>query len=184
MSNKIKIFGLICLAFPIIVLSTLSIIHYKAINAEASVKIKITGYDPRHILQGHYMRFRFDWNIQDSRNSYAYKKTELCINEDKSSRGYQSRIILQEKRYYNDCDYYIMNQSGSIKEFTDNYKYFIPQSHAPQLDKALRSGSKQFEVELSITKDGVARLKELYIDGLTVQEFAAANPQTLIQRKH
>ncbi len=65
---KNKLVALVLLV-PFIVLTgwTLYALHF--VRQSPEVVLPITGYDPRNILSGHYIRFQIDWQNADCRQA-------------------------------------------------------------------------------------------------------------------
>jgi uncharacterized membrane-anchored protein len=139
---------------------------YVAINSNTgeTVEFKITGYDPRDLLSGHYLTYTVDFGKLEAKtqNRSAY----LCL-DDKTvySKKPSSCALGFAGEYYGNKTFHQR----------DIDRFYIPEEYAPLLDKALRSGRHDAKIKVLITKSGRAYVKEMYFDGIAVREFAEKN---------
>ena len=146
--QKIKIIA--ALTFPILVLGLWVIfLTVKSITLP-EVTVRITGYDPRDLLSGHYIAYTIDW-----------AKTDCGQFENK---------ICPEKEFKN----------YAVRAFWGRqFRFYIPEQYAKQLDDMFRNGrgNHVFEVVYKY-RSGVKPLaKDLLIDGKPWQEVIKNNKE-------
>ena len=120
------------------------------------VKVRITGYDPRDILSGHYIAYRIDWEKTDC-NQFEYG---ICPKDDFCKTG----------------------KFANFFSWGAPCRFYVPEKYAEQLDKTFRNAtatgfvlngflhdkdSKQdvFEVVYSYQKGREPFAKQLLING-------------------
>lgn len=114
------------------------------------VKVRITGYDPRDILSGHYIAYTIDWEKTDC-NQF---KDRVCPKND----------------------FCKINKFKRIFYWGAPCRYYVPEKYAEQLDKTFRKattfslsddkGEKDiFEVVYSYQEGKEPFAKELLING-------------------
>ncbi|MDR1123563.1 MAG: GDYXXLXY domain-containing protein [Elusimicrobiota bacterium] len=137
---------------------------YVAVNSNTgeTVEFKITGYDPRDLLSGHYLTYTVDFGVLESRteNRRAY----LCLDDKTVYPQKPSSCALGLAG-----EYYKWNKAFNHRGID---RFYIPEEYAQRLDKALRSGKHDAKIKVLITKNGAAYVKEMYFDGIAVREFA------------
>lgn len=158
------------------------------VRAEVKVRlgvewlIGIEGYDPRDLLSGHFLRYRyaFNWDGADEcgdqgredasgwpswrppgrsaiRESAATASCCVCLTRrGEGLKEPSARLVSCEEAV--SCD-------GSLRaaDVTGPQKYFVPEDRAMELDRALRG--REAALVLSIRRDSAPAVKELYLDG-------------------
>ena len=138
------------LLLPIIAFAGL-VVRAELLRASGPVfHVAITGYDPRDLLQGHYLRYRLQWPGEGTcdnatcclclRTSDAPTKVE-CGVADAACDAQLSRQMIEQGR-----------------------EFFIQENAGPALEQAIRRG--QGAITLNVTPDGQVRVHELLIDGV------------------
>jgi uncharacterized membrane-anchored protein len=112
--------------------------------------VAIAGYDPRDLLQGHYLRYRLQWPADGAcdgatcclclQTSGVHTKVE-CSVADKTCDAQLSRQMVDQGR-----------------------EFFIQEDAGPALEQAIRRG--QGAMALNVTPNGQVRVHELFIDGV------------------
>jgi uncharacterized membrane-anchored protein len=167
---------LIKLALIIPVLGILTIVgksEYEIRNGN-EYRVEVTGFDPRDMLSGHYIDFRFKWDFDVEKSmkvSKSYKhydgvenEIELCVL--KKAEGL--KVYLINKSASDVCDDRLKGQfyKGETRELSFNLgieRFYIPEEHAKAIETAfLKSKS---EVVFRVNNQGHAVLVNLYIDG-------------------
>ncbi len=154
LNKKYVIFAYI---FPIFVLFAAMIYysHLKITGTEAV--FRITGYDPRDILSGHFVVYSVDYGVKD-----------LCAADD--GDGYI--VVSDDGNYFisvADYDQGVVNgnvvikgQCASGRFIAGVEKYFIPEDKSVEYDRKIRDSEAR--VVLSISSDGKAVVKKIIFD--------------------
>lgn len=135
--------------------------QYRASVGEV-YRVKIKGYDPRDLLRGHYLRYRFEFrerlldpSIDDLNHSHDY-----CFIREASEQFQIMRILTEEGG--------LCTSRMKSTELDKPQKYFIPEAHAKALEASLRH--QNAEVDLIINLDGHYSVGQLYLDGVPWEE--------------
>jgi uncharacterized membrane-anchored protein len=123
--------------------------------------VAIAGYDPRDLLQGHYLRYRLQWPADGACDgatcclclqvSGVHTKVE-CGTADAACDAQLSRQMVDQGR-----------------------EFFIQEDTGPALEQALRRG--QGAMALNVTPNGQIRVHELFIDGVPHRRWLRDNAQ-------
>ena len=123
--------------------------------------VAIAGYDPRDLLQGHYLRYRLQWPVDGAcdgatcclclRTSGGHTKVE-CGVADTACDAQLSRQTIEQGR-----------------------EFFIQEDAGPALEEAIRRG--QGTMALNVTPGGQVRVHELFIEGMPHRRWLRANTQ-------
>lgn len=136
MKKYILVFAF-CLSF-LILFSWMSSVALQARSAP-EVKLVITGYDPRDLLSGHYIRYQIDWDKSDC----TQFKQAQCPRQD--FRGSQ-RFYVSEA-YAPQLDD-LFRRSQFDPSITDVFEvvYAYPKNRAPIAKRLLINGQDWKEV--------------------------------------
>lgn len=136
----------------------LPIIAFAALVARAELlraagpvfHVAIAGYDPRDLLQGHYLRYRLQWPIDGAcdgstcclclQTSGVHTKVE-CGVAGAACKAQLSHQMVEQGR-----------------------QFFIQEDAGPALEQAIRRG--QGAIALNVTPNGQVRVHDLFIDGV------------------
>lgn len=147
------------LATLALVLPSLTIIALIA-RAEAKLRdgvewtVPISGYDPRDMLQGHYLNYRVDWDAGQCPNNVS--SCCLCLSGEAGERPSARRISCDEKD--SDCRS-LVSAAGeaSLRQ------YYVPENAAEDVAQRLRD--KGSSLRIVVSPHGDVRVKQLLIDG-------------------
>lgn len=121
----------------------------------------LTGYDPRDLLRGHYLRFRIDYDWQENKQSCNTNKgCSYCLTDI----GNQApKVQIVNANIAKQCDGFMQYD----KLQTPLNRFYIPETQAILAEKLLRKArvDKTAYLRLSINKKGVPRIVDLLIDG-------------------
>jgi hypothetical protein len=122
-------------------------------------RVAIAGYDPRDLLQGHYLRYRLQWPAAEACDgatcclclqvSGVHTKVE-CGAADVACEAQLSRQLVEQGR-----------------------EFFIQEDAGPALEQAIRRG--QGAMALNVTPNGQVRVHELFIDGVPHRRWLRDN---------
>ena len=147
------------LLLPIVAFAGL-VVRAELLRASGPVfRVAIAGYDPRDLLQGHYLRYRMQWPADGAcdgatcclclRTSGVHTKVE-CGVADKTCNAQLSRQMVDQGR-----------------------EFFIQEDAGPALEQAIRRG--QGEIALNVTPNGKVSIHELFIDGVRHRRWLRDN---------
>ena len=147
------------LLLPIVAFAGL-VVRAELLRASGPVfRVAIAGYDPRDLLQGHYLRYRMQWPADGAcdgatcclclRTSGVHTKVE-CGVADKTCNAQLSRQMVDQGR-----------------------EFFIQEDAGPALEQAIRRGGG--EIALNVTPHGQVSVHELFIDGVRHRRWLRDN---------
>lgn len=152
-------------------------------NAHPVAKIRITGYDPRDMLFGHYMMFRFDWDWVDGQPPEDDKRPCfgetccLCLGEGDTDPAAAIIACDAPESETPQCTARLKGAYYGGDDFDIGYRqYFVSETRALELEKMLRDTPDRFRMGITLPPSGKARLKGLYVDDMTVEDYLRANP--------
>lgn len=150
----------------------------KLANAQI-VRVKIEGYDPRDILRGHYLVFRIAWQWQEP--AERANGARLCVlpGDDPKAEAKVRMIADPPAEADKACRAVIRgrlgpNQGGAPTFLPDGLspaRLYIPEGRESELTALLQGAEKRLTVDLAVTSDGYAHIKDWYIDGKSAAEF-------------
>lgn len=176
---------ILVLAFPLLVLAGMVAFHALEMNRGKNIwRIDITGYDPRDPLYGHYLVFRYDWNMSEARAVPTNTPGPhcLCLTTSGETNANPAALPMEcgaaplaecasvVKAWPHHGDYSL--NRNSIQE-----RYLIPEQYAPKLERMLREGKHGFAVDLITRDDGSARVRGLFIDDVPLDDYVRGLPE-------
>ena len=127
----------------------------------------LTGYDPRDLLRGHYLRFRLDYDWQESRgNCNNNEKCFYCLTDV----GNQApKVQLANSKIAKQCDGFM--QYDNSREALN--RFYISETQTVLAENLLRQAriDNTAYLRLSINKEGVPRIVDLLIDGQSLTQL-------------
>ncbi len=159
--------GWVTLILPFVAIALMVAQNQLRLNSYPEHRIKITGYDPRDLLTGHYLTFNYVWPKDAAydckpNSCYAcYKKEVLSFTSD-----------------YHSCDSALKLETYGQTEAVDSWyapedlrRFNVSETSAPVLDDMLRQRNPNFEIGVVIYPDHSGQVKNLYIDGQPLADF-------------
>ncbi|MFK5951291.1 MAG: GDYXXLXY domain-containing protein [Methylococcales bacterium] len=121
----------------------------------------ITGYDPRDLLRGHYLRFRlaYDWKTPQNKCS-SKQNCSFCLTEV----GKQAPKVQK-------LDTPLAKQCDGFMQYDDRQellnRFYIAENNAKLAENLLRQArlDNTAYLRVSINKEGVPHIVDLLIDG-------------------
>lgn len=169
--NKGKILAMLAVLLPTLALAGLIVQKESLRSQPPVVRLPITGYDPRDLLYGHYLQFRFDFAgepvapaCQPVLQGGMAEQCRLCV----TASGAYSVIPVEDKTA--DCAYRL-----PLTHLTGVRKYFIPEDAAPELDRLLRQPGLVMAVDIFASGDAVT-YGGLYITGEPWRDYLRNHP--------
>lgn len=127
--------------------------HERAIGAGGTWVIPVEGYDPRDLIRGQHVRFRYGWEVRGAGQLCRGRACDLCLSRE------GDRVVAQIAPLSAQCRYRVdLAQSGITvsQAFRDtpvfNSRIFVSESSAPEMERQLREGP--MEVVATLTPDG------------------------------
>ncbi len=186
--TKARLFLVLGLFLPTLVLGGI-VLDQEVSLARAKVwRVGITGYDPRNLLYGHYLSFRFDWTVPPRLENQAETDDFLCFNPAPSSvrAGEPPVPVLSSvprSSATTACFSFVSNfkndrRSGINRRISgvESYMYFIPEDSASRLDSLLRNRKIKMAVDVRISSKGRLLLGDLLIEGLPWKTWLDQHP--------
>lgn len=121
--------------------------------------VAVTGYDPRDLLRGHYVRFTYVWPEDPligttEGNSPA---TRLCIEGEAPSIRRATRLMTgDDASACNGIASTPLYRPGTVQAGTVPIegRLFIPQAQGPQMEKALNDPKQQASLRFRLKRNG------------------------------
>ena len=150
---KRKLSLVITILIPLLALGIMVLQSEYHLRHGKQVIFDITGYDPRHILAGHYLVYNVVYKSEPQcKASNRYQTVYYCVDRQNFSR------YLAEQ-----CKVYIRGVCRGSRFVAGIERFYIPEQHAAALDKLVRGNNAQIVVVVS--RNGRAEVKDLLIDG-------------------
>lgn len=180
LGESIKPIGLLVLAIPFLVMLAMIGVNHNNMTAYKEYRFPITGYDPRDLLRGHYMTFRYVWpdDATDMFKDNTYPRTEkvcACLSGETIEPAVRFDACVSTDKRQKACKAGIQVDGGHGQPSEDLRQYYIPEEHAPMLERMLRSGKYKFEVGIMPRPDHEAQLYMLYVDGVRLDDLLAGD---------
>lgn len=152
-------------------------------SAYPVVQIKITGYDPRDILYGHYMLYQFDWDwVEGQPPSDEHRPCHgsgccLCLGEGHIDPGASIIACDAPKSETPQCAARVKGSYYNDERFHIGHnRYYVAQTRALELERLLQQSPEKFRMGITLPPSGKPRIKGLYIDGQLVEDYLRATP--------
>lgn len=158
---------LMAVALPFIVLCLLVVRAEYNIRTGEQWNFEITGYDPRDLLRGHYLRFNLKYNWQDNKNNCNSRQDCcLCLTKNLSPYPDVHKTACDTARQL--CDGYMLMDKESILN-----RFYIPEDSAQTAERLLRDARSQQQAYLSVSinKKGQPAIIDLFINDQSIIEI-------------
>lgn len=109
MKNKLLLFILL---IPVICLFVWNCFLWYDKDSGTEITVRISGYDPRDLLSGHYIRYRIDWDNTDLKQfeNKPFTRPEFLTSMNKNS--YRFYVSEKHAKYLDK----ILMESNNMKE--------------------------------------------------------------------
>lgn len=153
------------LVLPLAVLGGIAIKGHINHNTGQIWEISIKGYDPRDLLFGHYLTFRYDWNPPQLTNGFLSSKQCVCLQKNGDDfKAPKATTFSCNAETYPKCDAVVSN-------IERNGKYFIPEKNANNLNYLLSGGKRELYAKLRVRDDGGYSLIGITVDGQDLIDY-------------
>lgn len=142
----------LALLLPVVALAAGIARNELALASAQTWVIPVEGYDPRDLLRGHYIQFRYRWQVEGDRSQCDGGDCLICLER----RGEEVAARVMSRGEASACASLVDPRASNIGAgFTA--RIYVSEASAPLLEEALRSGPMAV----------VARLRP---DGILVNE--------------
>ena len=164
----------ILLFLPVLVLLGWTLSMQAMLSSGEKLDLPIRGYDPRDILAGHYLAVQVDFDSFPSECKVEEDKERRYRNDNYGKEAFfcadAGKIVLEKPQ--EKCKVFIKGECGYNHFRNDTLtRFYISESSAPVLERAIRDGSNKPVMRLSVTKDGRAFPVDLLLDGVPYKEW-------------
>lgn len=188
--HRLKLAALVLL-LPLLVLGGIVARNERDIASAKTWRVKITGYDPRDLLYGHYLSFRFDWGASLTRGTCAAAQS-CCLCLDAQNGSTTPLASRKSCAAATQCASHVPMPDGTNKDAFNpegTQRYFIPESAATRLNTLLANRQYNLQVDVKIAPSGQHVLGDLYIDNVEWRDYLrqhpdAGQPQSVPSREH
>jgi uncharacterized membrane-anchored protein len=160
-------FLIFAILFPVLLMFALMVYKQRIVSQGTRVILKISGYDPRDLLSGHYLLFRVNYGVTPGCNDHEAEPAYVCLTKQTFEYGEPK-----------DCAVAIAGICQSGRFVAGIERFYVPQENAFELEKHVRG--KDASIELAI-KNGKAQIVDLLIEGQSwrkkIESSPAANPK-------
>ncbi len=151
---KQRIALLLALSLPIAMLAAM-VLHHHWMRAHGQrIELPISGYDPRDLLAGHYLRYRVDYGVDACGATPNLPAASICLEP--------RRAFVPSDRPGN-CSLYLRGRCRLGRFEAGIERYYLPQTDAATMERLVRQ--HHAALRLSVTPDGDAAIVALLIDG-------------------
>ncbi len=151
------------LLLPILVLAALVVRAELLARSGRKWQVRITGYDPRDLVSGQYLRYRIAWDFAEDPAPAACEDEGSCIlclvrRPGDSSSIPEPLVWRKSLRDAATCDSFF-----PVAAEEKLHRYFIPEGLGGRFESAVRD--KKVHLQLSISATGQVAVTELLVDG-------------------
>jgi uncharacterized membrane-anchored protein len=143
-------------------------------------QIKIEGYDPRDLLYGHYLVYRYDFGLANDADQTisSIENDDLCLCLNRSNTGNIDPEVTpisckqtDQKMCSSVIDGYSHYGRLSLNKDGPSERYFIPEKDSLLLEDALRKGKQTFRIELVAHNDRSVSIRRLLVDSKPLEDY-------------
>jgi uncharacterized membrane-anchored protein len=166
---KIKT-GFVVIGIPVGIMAAWLISLLVALSQAQEVTFEVTGYDPRSLISGHYLRYQVDLGAAAPYGSFTPLCACLTADEDGVSRASWIGPCSATS-----CPLFIRGSSlgGPFDMGID--RYYIPDEYMDELAVVPPHAT----VKALVTKSGRAIVTGMFVEGVPILEWAKAHKGAL-----
>jgi hypothetical protein len=141
----------LALALPLAGLAASWASSHHAAQQGTEWEVPIAGYDPRDLLRGHYVIYRYDWPELEGRRTNLALETVLCFE------GEPPRIARVYRPGANGCPGHFVRASGGWNDPQGGLasgRLYVPQTRAAALERRLADPALQGMLRIRVRDDG------------------------------
>jgi hypothetical protein len=121
-------------------------------------EVPVQGYDPRDLLRGHYIQYRYDWPGISSEEELEGYGTQLCLTGTAPAIS-KARLVSQEEADTAKCGAIVKQTPGGEYEYDGlaRGRLFVAQTAAPEMERKLGDPKLKALLKVRIREDGLMR---------------------------
>ena len=142
-------------------------------------EVPVQGYDPRDLLRGHYVEFRYDWPVREQEGEdedifIAPQYSHLCLIGAPPIIAEAIPFDDPSDPMFEQCEHKLSVQPGSVYGYRSltRGRLYVGQDRALELEKGLRERSQRGIVTFRQRDDGVLTVQSIRFRPLTAEEEA------------
>jgi uncharacterized membrane-anchored protein len=160
---------LVAVVLPITVMALWLAALSLAIARGTEVSLKVTGYDPRDLLRGHYLQYRVDYGFDfTSVNERDGRPQCLCLSIGPEGFAKATSVSRCEERNESTCPLFIKGTLDWRGFAAGIERYYFPENYQQWLQLV----PPEATIKVSVTKDGNAYVRGMYVAGEPILEYA------------
>ncbi|MBQ49411.1 MAG: hypothetical protein CMP10_18680 [Zetaproteobacteria bacterium] len=131
-----------------------------------SLTLKVTGYDPRDLISGYYLRYQVDYGMDVCQKATKGKDVCVCFDDKLSPLPHKAMSAghCLEKAT---CSIKIRGQCKRGHFRAGIERYFIPEDKRHQVAVI----PPESTIEVKVDSDGKAVTKGFFVDGTTLEDY-------------
>lgn len=151
---------LVCLLLPLIGLGYSWGQTYRAAQRGTVWEIPVDGYDPRDLLRGHYVQFRYRWpgSTSEPGGFLDYTASSLCLTGNAPTPASVEEI--GAARGACPIGHFVSGSARSAQGF-DRGRLYVPQTRGPEYEKKLADPKIAAFIRVRVDDNGALRPMEL-----------------------
>ncbi|HEY4169945.1 MAG TPA: GDYXXLXY domain-containing protein [Reyranella sp.] len=176
MSRTFIIAVVATLALPVLALAGLIGQQEWGLANARILSVPLTGFDPRDLLRGHYIRAQMDWDWESAPAVSEYQAVDGAVCVLKETPKPRVRFLAGWKagdRTDPDCKLVIAGHARSLSRFApgglDNgdggIQFYVPETRASDLETLMRERPGSLTADLVVRANGSAAIRALRVDG-------------------
>ena len=153
---------------PIVVLGVGIARGEHAIRSGEIWRFDVSGYDPRDLLRGHYLRFRIEEQWGDPYDHAGPASEADCACLERREDGEPPLLHAASCGFARgQCEDFVIRE-----ELLELDRFYVPEAKARELERRLQEARARDEAKLlvAIDRDGHPVIADLLIDGVSLSE--------------
>ncbi|WP_413560546.1 GDYXXLXY domain-containing protein [Bdellovibrio sp. HCB209] len=147
------------IAIPCLTLLAMALYHQSLLSTSPEYEFEITGYDPRDLLAGRYLRFTIKYDMDTTCEQDKYIDVKMCVSPFK-------RMITDGN--LDGCKQWINGTCYKSRVNDQLNRFYVPEDKAPVLESAMVG--KRATIKVSVGQ-GNAVIKDLLIEGKSWKDY-------------
>jgi uncharacterized membrane-anchored protein len=141
-----------------------------ALMRAQEVTLAVSGYDPRDLLSGHYLRYQIDYGMTPEPRGDSRQGRQLCACLSTQPDGIAKASWFGEcsGRPLSSCSLFIKGVSTWDGMQAGIERYYIPERH----QNALAQLPKNATIKVRVAKSGTAYVTDMYVGSTPLLEWA------------
>ncbi|MFO0575892.1 MAG: GDYXXLXY domain-containing protein [Polyangia bacterium] len=121
-------------------------------------RVRISGYDPRDLVHGHYLRYRLNWTWNTSEPSERDSDAVFCLNREGDKRAIpEPTVDLVPRSRRSSCRSWFPHQTEA-----DLRRFYIPEDKGQAFERAVRD--ETCFIVLAVSPTGQVVVEDLLIN--------------------